>query len=245
MRSARHVTVAAALICCSSVAAAQDPSGSPARQAQDIFNVDIKDSDYFEVRMRDDPRQMASSYSDALRFAACAARMDQQATTSVLSVDAGSDKEARAISDLSKRYRNCAVRRAAFASFVMRGAIAEALWKQAGANPNPAKRQSVDIADVESFIKAAPLGETQAKSAGLPISWVARCQVMALPLESAKVLAAEPGSKEEIAAAQTLYAGSKVCGVQSGLGKTLVTAVRSALADALYQDGVRLASRVR
>jgi hypothetical protein len=125
---------------------------------------------------------------------------------------------------------------------LIRGALAETMWKQAGANPNPAKRTSVAVEDVEAFIKAAPLGELKTKVAGLPVSSVARCQVMALPAESASVLAAQPGSKEEHAAAVQLYAGSNVCGVLKGLGKTPATLVRAALADALYQDSARVAS---
>lgn len=245
MLKVTHIATAGALFICSTAAVAQDPTGSPARQAQDIFDVSIKDSDYFEVMFRNDPQLLAQSYSDALRFASCAAKLNRGAVGSVLTADAGSQQEARAIRDLSKRYGTCIARRSSVPPLVMRGAMAETLWKQVGADPNPAKRQSIDIADVEIFIRAAPRGETLAKSAGLPLSWVSRCQVMALPLQSAKVLAAQPGSNEELAEATTLYAASNVCGVLKGLGKTPVTAVRASLADALYQDGVRVASRVK
>ena len=239
------VIAAAVLLGFSSAAVAQDPSGSPARQSQDIFDVDIKDSDYFEVMFRDDPRKVSQTYATALRFGSCAAKINSQAIRSVLAVDAGSDAEMRRIRDLSRRFGPCVVQRTSVPPLLMRGAIAETLWKEAGANPNPAKRTAVDIEDVEGFIKAAPLGERNTQAGGLPLSWVSRCQVMALPTQAARVLAAPAGSREEQSAAEALYAASKVCGIINGLGKTPSTAVRAGLADAFYQDGVRLASTAK
>lgn len=235
----RALCFGAVLLSMVAAAPAAAQTGSPARQNQDIFDVRNKESDYFEHIFRGSPQIAAESYSGALRFASCAVKLDSAAAVSVLAADAGSDEEARALRTLTRRLGNCALRRDSVPPLVMRGAIAETLWKQAGANPNPAGRQSVDISDVESFIGAKPLGEMVVKTGGLPLSWVSRCQVMALPNLTAEVLAAEPGSKEEQAKAEFLYANSTVCGVQRELGRTPVIAVRAALADALYQDGRR------
>jgi hypothetical protein len=218
-------------------AAAQ--SGSPARQTQDMFDVRNKESDYFEHTFRAQPRVAADSYARALQLAICVAKLDGAVLNSVVATDAGSNEEARAIRTMTSRYRNCAATRESVPPLLVRGAIAEVLWKQGGANPNPLDRKSVDIADVESFIKASPRGEAGVKTAGMPLYWVSRCQVMALPNKTAEILAAEPGSAEEKAQAETLYASSHVCGVQKGLDQTPVQAVRAALADALYQDGRR------
>lgn len=215
-------------------AAAQ--TGSPARQNQEIFDVRNKESDYFEHIFRYGAQGGAAGYTNALRFASCVAKFDQSAASAVTAADAGSDSEARAIRELMRRYKTCAATRDSVPPMVVRGAIAETLWKQAGANPNPSKRDSVEIAEVESFIKASPKGEASVKTAGMPLSWVSRCQVMALPNKAAEILAAEPGSAKEKAEAETLYANSRVCGVQKGLGTTPVVAVRAALADALLQN---------
>jgi hypothetical protein len=220
-------------------AAAQ--TGSPARGSQEIFDVRNTERDYFENTFRNNPRLAAESYSGALRFASCAVKFDQAGVASVLASDSGSDVEGRAIRDLTRRLRGCAVSRDSIPPLVLRGALAEALWKQGGAKVNPAKRDSVEISDVESFIKASPRGDMTVKTAGMPISWVSRCQVMALPNKAADVLAAEPGSAKEKAEAEALYANSRVCGVQKGLEKTPVIAVRAAIADALYLDGRRSA----
>ena len=222
-------------------APASAQTGSPARQTQEIFDVRNKESDYFEHIFRGTPQLAAESYSEALRFASCVAKLDRGGAVSVLAADSGSDAEARAIRDLTRRHRGCTVTRTSVPPLVLRGAFAEALWKQAGANPNPANRESVEISDVESFIKASPRGEMTIKTAGMPISWVSRCQVMALPNKAAEILAAEPGSLKEKTEAESLYASSRVCGVQQGLGRTPVIAVRAALADALYQNGYRSA----
>jgi hypothetical protein len=244
MRIVIFMATASILFGFSSAGVAQDPTGSPARQAQDIFNVDIKESDYFEVMFRN-PGLAADTYANALRFGSCAAKMNQAPMRSLLAADAGSDAEMRAIRDLSRRFGACVVQRTSVSPLLIRGAIAETLWKAAGANPNPAKRSSIGIEDIEVFIRAAPLGERKTKAADLPLSVVSRCQVMAMPTQSAKVLAAPAGSKEEQAAAEALYAASKICGVTKGLGKTLSIAVRAGLADAFYQDAIRVAPVVR
>lgn len=213
---------------------AQDVSGSPARQSQDIFDVRNKESDYFEHMFRNNPAQTSRNYSDALRFASCVAGIDGVGAAAVLATDAQSGEEARAIRTLVQRYKTCAPSRLSVPATLVRGAFAETLWKRAGADPNPARRTSIDMADVEGFIKMTPRGESAVKVGKIPIYWVARCQVMALPDQSAKVLAAPVGSEKERAEAQLLYANSKLCGVQDGLGHVPVAAVRSALADALY-----------
>lgn len=213
---------------------AQDVSGSIARRTQDIFDVRNKESDYFEHTFRNNPAQATRNYSDALRFASCVAGIDVQGVEAVLATDGGSAEEARAIRALVQRYRTCAPSRLSIPATIVRGAIAETVWVRAGSDPNPGKRTSVDIAEVESFIKMAPRGESAVKAGNMPIYWVARCQVMALPDQSAKVLAAPVGSDKEKAEARLLYANSKLCGVRDGLGQIPVAAVRSALADALY-----------
>lgn len=213
---------------------AQDVSGSPARQSQDIFDVRNKESDYFEHTFRNNPAQTTRNYSDALRFASCVAGIDATGAAAVLATDAGSGEESRAIRALVQRYKPCAPSRLSVPAALIRGAFAETLWKRAGADPNPARRTSIDMADVEGFIKMTPRGESLVKAGKMPIYWVSRCQVMALPDQSAKVLAAAVGSQQEKAEAQLLYANSKLCGVPDGLGRIPVAAVRSALADALY-----------
>jgi hypothetical protein len=212
---------------------------SPARAAQDVFDVRNKESDYFEHVFRGDAGLAADSYSGALRFARCVGKLDPAGLSSVVAADAGSGAEDGAIRSLARRYKNCAVRRDSIPALVMRGAIAETIWKQSGADPNPGKRSSVDVADVANFVKAEPLGEMAVKVAGTPLSSVSRCQVMALPDQSAKVLATEPGSSEEKAEADALYVGSRVCGVQKALDRIPSVAVRAALADAFYQDSRR------
>lgn len=214
-------------------------TGSPARQTQEIFDVSNKESDYFENTFRNSSAQVAPSYVNALRFASCAAKLNSRAAAAIMSVDAGSAGEERALREFAKRNGTCAVTRGSVSPVIVRGAVAETLWKSAGANPNPAKRSTVGIEDVENFIKAAPLGEQRMKSANLPLSWVSRCQVMALPEDAAKVLQAQPGSREEKAAAEALYGKSNVCGVVKGLEKTPATLVRAGLADAFYQDSRR------
>jgi hypothetical protein len=221
--------------------AASLAQSSPARSAQEVFDVSNKESDYFEHTFRHGATATGDDYAKSLSFAGCLARISPQAAASVLTVDAGGGAEAKLIRDISKRYSACAATRATVSPVLVRGAIAETLWKQAGANPNPKKRTTVDIEDVESFIKAAPLGEQRVKAANLALSWVSRCQVVALPKEAAAVLAARPGSPEEKAAAEALYGRSNVCGVMKGLETTPPTLVRAGLADAFYQDG-RMAS---
>lgn len=213
---------------------------SAAREAQDIFEVSNKESDYFEHIFRGNTPQSASAYNEALRFATCATKLNHRAAASVLASDAGTAKETGALRELTRRQANCAITRASLSPVFVRGAIAESLWKSAGANPNPAGRNTVALDDVEAFIKAAPLGEQRVKSANLPLSLVSRCQVMALPADAAKVLQAIPGSKDELAAAEALYRNSKVCGVANGLENTSALVARAGLADAFYQDGLRV-----
>lgn len=221
----------------STVAPAQDaPSGSPARNAQDVFDVRNKESDYFENTFRKSPKVAAEVYARTLNFASCLTQADTGAAASVLDADAGSKDEARAIQHMSRRYSRCIPRRETVAPIMIRGALAETMWKQAGANPNPTNRTSVDVADVENFIKMSPRGESATKAGNLPLYWVSRCQVMALPDQSAKVLAAAPGSDAERKEAATLYANSKLCGVENGLGDLSVAAARAGLAEALYRN---------
>lgn len=234
-----EIVIAAALLAIPTTAFAQDPSGSPARQTQDITDVPISESDFFHERFGKDTGGAAEAYSDSLRFAGCVIRMSEQGARTLLTLDSGSREEERQIRNILQRHKACAVRRASVPGVLLRGAIAETLWKNAGANPNPMKRTSVDIEDVENFIKAKPMGDGSNKAGGLPIYWVARCQVMALPEQAAKVLKATPGSAEEKAEVTALYSGSTVCGVTKGLEKTHAILARAALADAFYLDGNR------
>lgn len=241
MKYSRLLALAVVTIGCAAPAMpAAAQSGSPARQNQEVFDVSNKESDYFEHTFRNAFAAGSASYANALRFASCAVPLNSAGAAALLGTDAGSAAEARGLREFTKRHGVCAVSRESISPMIVRGAIAETLWKQAGANPNPAKRSTVQIEDVEGFIKAAPLGEQRAKSANLPLSWVSRCQVMALPEEAAKVLATAPGSEEEKSAAQALYAASNVCGVVKGLEKTSATLVRAGLADAFYQDARRV-----
>ncbi|QIK79749.1 hypothetical protein G7077_13385 [Sphingomonas piscis] len=217
----------------SQVAVAQ---GSPARANQEVFDVSNKESDYFENTFRNATPQGGDTYANVLRFATCAARLNPAGVAAILNYDAGSSQELGAIRDLTKRYGSCAITRRTIQPVMLRGAVAEILWKQAGADPNPSKRSSVGIEEVEDFIQASPRGEQKFKAANLALSWVSRCQVMALPTEAAAVLSTTPNSLEERAAAQALYAKSTTCGVVKGLEKTPPTLVRAGLADAFYQD---------
>jgi hypothetical protein len=223
---------------CAVAASAQ--TGSPARNTQEVFDVRNKERDYFEHAFRNSANEGPEAYSNAISFASCTARLNAAATAKVLSFDAGSKLEDGAMRDLSKHYGTCAIKRTSTPPIFVRAAIAEVLWKQAGADANPAKRSSVEIEAVEIFIKTLPLGEQKTKVANLPLSWVSRCQVMALPTEAARVLATNPGSLEEKAAAEVLYAKSNVCGVVGGLEKTPSLLVRAGLADAFYQDSRRV-----
>lgn len=240
MRSVARIAAAAAVLFSSSVVVAQD-QGALARQAQDILNVDIKDSDYFEMMFRDDPRSAAETYSGTLRSAACASTRDSNRASSVLAADAGSAQEARAIGELVRRHGRCVVGRQSVPAAVVRGALAEVLWEKAGANPNPSNRSELDFSEIEAFFQSRPRGEMVTRSARLPLSWVSRCQVMTLPRQSAKVLATEPGSSAERLEIQTLYAKSGGCGVSTGVGDMPLILGRAALADALYQNQARSA----
>lgn len=213
-----------------------DPSGSPARATQDMFDVGNKESDYFEHNFNNNIRAASESYADSLRFANCAVRMNSKAVGGVLANDAESAEERTALSSLTRQMKGCAVRRDSVSALFMRGALAEALWKEAGANPNPTNRNSIDLGEIEAFMVAKPAGTMSARVSGMPLSYLARCQVMVQPTLAANVLSTEPGSAEEKAAAEALYAKSTPCGIKDGLGKTTSLEVRASVADAFWSD---------
>ena len=236
----------------------QPPPPQPPPEARpgndrDIFDSRITDSYFFGHLFRYAPDIAAEAYASALSFASCAARLNRRAAHAVLDADAGSVEEEQAMIKLVRRLRTCIVSRSSVPTMYMRAALAEALAKQVGVHPNARRRGTVGITDVRwnvvpietglvlgdvyvgRFIKMKPAGETRIRVSGYPIFWIARCQVMTLPAQVEKVLAARPGTLQEKAAATDLYARSRFCGVEGKLGKTPVLAVRSSLADALYR----------
>jgi hypothetical protein len=213
-------------------------SGSPARASSDVFGNTQLDELNYEQGFRKDPASAAEAYRMASRFATCVTRFDSKRSAAVLAADAGSGAEAAALTALARKYGSCVGATGGVPSLLLRGALAEALWTKGGSIPNPSKRTKVDMTEIESFFKTSPRSEMLSKVGTLPLGWVSRCQVMAMPSLSAAVLKAVPGSPEERAAAAALYSKSSVCGVQS-LGDTIVTYSRATIADALYQDTIR------
>lgn len=235
----------AAVLLVAASGAAQAQSGSPARAAQDVDMNDNPDELRYEQGFRVHPDAANEAYRAALQFAECAARVNPKGVASILSRDANSAAESAALANFARRHGSCVRSRQRTVPLLIRGALAETLWRQSGAPVNPTRRTSIAITDVEAFIAAKPTAERVAKSGTLALGWIARCQVLAMPSLSAAVLTAPPASPQERAAADALYGKSQTCGVTTGLGATLVPYVRAVLADAFYQEALRskLASR--
>lgn len=219
-------------------AAAQE-GGSPARRDSDVDMNDQRDELIYEQGFRKDPASAAEAYRVALRFAGCAARRDPRAARELLASDAGSAAEGVALTAVARRHRACVATRLAMPATIFRGAFAETAWAMNGSVANPRQLTKVDMSDIQSFFRAPPLGEVHTRAGRLPLSWVARCQVMALPSMAARLIATAPGSNEERAAVTALYARSGVCGIDRGVGDMVVAYARSSVADALYQNLVR------
>lgn len=213
-------------------------SGSPALANSDVYMNNQLDELRYELNFRKNPGSATEAYRSASRFASCVVRFDDRRSAAVLAADAGSVQETAAFGALTRRYGACINGSEGVPSLLLRGALAEALWVRRGAVANPSKRTSVDMSEIETFFKTSPRAELASKVGTLPIGWISRCQVMALPTLSAAVLKAPPGSTEERTAAAALYAKSEVCGVKE-LGNAIVPYTRASLADALYQDAVR------
>lgn len=232
---------AAALGFIASPALAQVSGGIP--RVKERYEAPITDEYFFEGRFRENPAAAADTYSRALRFATCAARINAKISREVLTAAAGSTDETRILSKLAQRTRTCVVDHEVMPPIMLRGAIAETLWKGSGSIVNPTKRTEIELSEIENFVRAEPLGEMRAKVGTMPLSWASRCQVLILPRESAALLATKPGSSEEAALMTTIYGKSSVCGVPATLGGTGTIFARATMADALYQS-VALADKI-
>lgn len=159
------------------------------------------------------------SYSAALQFARCVARLDGEAPGRLLKTPMGRDDDRSALFDLARQQRGCAGQMAAVSPILLRAALAESTLRQHRTGSRGEPQTAVGIpAEVQGF----------------PLMRVARCQLAYAPDMVWKLLGTQPGGAGERAAAEALFGSVPQCSA-GGLGGIHPTVARLALVDAAFQ----------
>jgi hypothetical protein len=174
--------------------------------------------DFANWKLESDAALMSYNYRNALRFAECVAGLDPAAADRILKVPIGGRDDDRQLRWLAQGHGACVLHLERVHPLLLRAALAETALRS--------KRRGLHGT-------GAPVGVPDEVD-GYPLGLVSRCQVALAPMLVTGVLAAQPGSRQERAAAELLFARTS-CGA-SRLGRLSPTAARLALVEASYRS---------
>ncbi|QIK79627.1 hypothetical protein G7077_12650 [Sphingomonas piscis] len=216
------------------------PYDNPSRRGQpELFDFRQKESVFYEKALRQD-WNTALTYMQTLTFATCAMRVGggQKAVASSLKHSAGTSSEWVALNRLAKRYASCAPTIGRVDPAVLRGAVAEAMWKSNSIVPQAATSTPTGEY-LAGLFEIQPRGDVRNRFENIPMSWLGRCAAFAMPDQSAALLKSNPGSPEEKSATAALIAASDRCGLKPSELPLDVATYRAAVADALYLSSLQ------
>lgn len=235
LRGTVAATVGVALVTAAGAVPAQQvppptPAPTPIPRFEPRFGVPID----FEMYFARDPVRSRRAYETAVGFARCVSRFDLKTARALLDLAPGSPGEARRFQGLTRQFGGCVAFRAAVPLRYLRGALAEiAVLRDAGVLADAVTQVEADR--VKGYYTLAPSESPTAEPTAAAVERAARCQSVLVPGLVRKLLEAKPGSSDEAAALDRVYARAPTCAGADVPRRIAASLQRAYLAEALYQ----------